>query len=91
MALALKPRLLLLDEPTSGVSAEEKLWVMDTLVRALKAQEVTAVFVEHDMEVVRRYADRVAVWAEGRIMAEGKPEEVLQNPQVLASVVGVEE
>ncbi len=64
---------------------------MDTLVRALKAQEVTAVFVEHDMEVVRRYADRVAVWAEGRIMAEGKPEEVLQDPQVLASVVGVEE
>lgn len=91
MALALKPRLLLLDEPTSGVSAEEKLSVMDTLVRALKAQEVTAVFVEHDMEVVRRYADRVAVWAEGRIMAEGKPEEVLQDPQVLASVVGVEE
>ncbi len=91
MALALEPKLLLLDEPTSGVSSEEKFRVMDTLVRALKTQGVTTVFVEHDMEVVRRYADRVAVWAEGRILAEGKPQEVLANPKVLASVVGVEE
>lgn len=91
MALALRPRLLLLDEPTSGVSTEEKFRIMDTLVRALKAQGVTTVFVEHDMEVVRRYADRVAVWADGRILAEGRPQEVLADPQVLASVVGVEE
>lgn len=91
MALALKPRLLLLDEPTSGVSSEEKFRVMDTLVQALRAQRVATVFVEHDMEVVRRYADRVAVWAEGRILGEGRPSEVLSDPQVLASVVGVEE
>ncbi|GAB5601660.1 ABC transporter ATP-binding protein [Thermus sp. FJN-A] len=91
MALALRPRLLLLDEPTSGVSSEEKFRVMDTLVQALRAQGVTAVFVEHDMEVVRRYADRVAVWAEGRILAEGAPGQVLRDPEVLASVVGVEE
>ncbi|WP_038044055.1 ABC transporter ATP-binding protein [Thermus tengchongensis] len=91
MALALEPKLLLLDEPTSGVSAEEKFRVMDTLVQALRIQRVTTIFVEHDMEVVRRYADRVAVWAEGRILAEGKPQEVLANPKVLASVVGVEE
>jgi branched-chain amino acid transport system ATP-binding protein len=91
MALALRPKLLLLDEPTSGVSSEEKLRVMDTLVQALRAQGVTAVFVEHDMDVVRRYADRVAVWAEGKIMVEGEPGEVLKDPQVLATVVGVEE
>jgi len=91
MALALKPRLLLLDEPTSGVSSEEKFRVMDTLVQALRSRGVSAVFVEHDMEVVRRYADRVAVWAEGRILGEGRPAEVLSDPQVLASVVGVEE
>lgn len=90
MALALKPKLLLLDEPTSGVSSEEKFRVMDTLVQALRAQRVSTVFVEHDMEVVRRYADRVAVWAEGRILVEGKPEEVLGDPRVLVSVVGVE-
>ncbi|MFX9532805.1 ABC transporter ATP-binding protein, partial [Acinetobacter baumannii] len=76
MALALKPRLLLLDEPTSGVSSEEKFRVMDTLVQALRSRGVSAVFVEHDMEVVRRYADRVAVWAEGRILGEGRPAEV---------------
>lgn len=90
MALALRPKLLLLDEPTSGVSSEEKFRVMDLLAQALRAQRVSAVFVEHDMEVVRRYADRVAVWAEGRILAEGPPEEILSDPQVLASVVGVE-
>lgn len=77
MALALRPKLLLLDEPTSGVSTEEKFRVMDTLVQALRHQGITAVFVEHDMEVVRRYADRVVVWAEGRILAEGLPGEVL--------------
>jgi len=91
MALALRPKLLLLDEPTSGVSSEEKIRVMDTLVQALRAQGVTAVFVEHDMDVVRRYANRVAVWAEGKILVEGKPREVLKDPQVLATVVGVEE
>lgn len=48
-------------------------------------------FVEHDMDVVRRYANRVAVWAEGKITVEGEPREVLQDPQVLATVVGVEE
>lgn len=91
MALALRPKLLLLDEPTSGVATEEKFRVMDTLVQALRHQGITAVFVEHDMDVVRRYADRVLVWAEGQILAEGLPGEVLQDPRVLASVVGVEE
>lgn len=56
VALALQPRLLLLDEPTSGVSASEKFPLMDTLIEALREQEVTTVVVEHDMELVRRYA-----------------------------------
>lgn len=77
MAFALGPRLLLMDEPTSGVSSREKFAVMDTLVRALRTQRTTGVFVEHDMEVVARYADRVAVVAEGSVVALGTPESVL--------------
>ena len=89
MALALRPRLLLMDEPTSGVASSEKFAVMDTLMNALKARAVTSVFVEHDMEVVSRYADRVAVWNSGMIQAEGPPEEVLQDADVLRDVIGV--
>ncbi len=87
MALALKPRLLLMDEPTSGVSADEKYAIMDTLADALRERGVTAVFVEHDMEVVRRYAHRVAVWMEGKLLATGRPDEVLSDRRVLESVL----
>jgi branched-chain amino acid transport system ATP-binding protein len=90
MAMALKPRLLLMDEPTSGVASSEKFVIMDTLVAALRAERVTAVFVEHDMEVVERYADRVAVWSQGRILAAGPPAEVLADQAVLREVIGVE-
>lgn len=87
MALALEPRLLLLDEPTSGVSAQEKYTIMDTLSAALHERDVTAVFVEHDMDVVRRYADRVGVWMDGRILAIGTPEEVLNDKRVQENVL----
>ncbi len=89
LALALKPRLLLLDEPTAGVSSGEKFPLMDRLTAVLRAEGVTAVFVEHDMDLVRRYADRVAVWAQGKVAAEGAPDEVLNDPAVLRDVVGV--
>ena len=71
LALALKPKLLLMDEPTSGVASSEKSDVMDILTRALAKQAVTSVFVEHDMEMVERYATRVAVWSSGRIPETG--------------------
>ncbi len=90
MALALRPRLLLMDEPTSGVAAAEKHAIMDRLVAALRREGVTAVFVEHDMEVVARHADRVAVWSQGRILVEGPPDRVLADPVVRREVIGVE-
>ncbi len=62
-----------MDEPTSGVAAAEKMAIVETLVRVLREAGVTAVFVEHDMEVVGRFADRVAVWGSGRIAALGTP------------------
>ena len=89
VALALQPRLLLLDEPTSGVASSEKFAVMDTLVAALRARQVSSVFVEHDMEVVSRYADRVAVWNAGKIQSLGPPDQVLNDPEVLRDVVGL--
>lgn len=89
VALALKPRLLLLDEPTSGVSALERFPLMEALMTALKQRQITALFVEHDMDVVVRYASRVLVWNAGKIMAQGRPDEVLKDERVLQSVVGV--
>ena len=90
MAVALKPRLLLMDEPTSGVAASEKMAIVETLVNVLRGAEVTAVFVEHDMDVVERFADRVAVWSQGRIAALGPPAEVLADPAVQRDVIGIE-
>jgi branched-chain amino acid transport system ATP-binding protein len=88
MALAVKPRLLLLDEPTSGVSAEEKFRLMDLVLGAIRAERVTVLFVEHDMEVVRRYTQRVLAFYDGRIIADGQPAAVLDDPGVRKYVVG---
>lgn len=89
IALALKPRLVLLDEPTSGVSTIERFTLMETLMGAFRQAKVTALFVEHDMDVVQRYADRVVVWDSGSVMAEGPPSEVFKDERVLRNVVGV--
>ena len=88
MALAVKPRLLLLDEPTSGVSAEEKFGLMELVLGALRSERVTVLFVEHDMEIVRRYAQRVIAFYDGRTIADGTPGEVLDDPGVRKYVVG---
>ena len=90
MAVALRPRLLLMDEPTSGVAAAEKMGIVETLVRVLRDAKVTAVFVKHDMDVVERFADRVAVWSQGRIAALGPPGQVLADPVVRRDVIGIE-
>ncbi|WP_018259940.1 ABC transporter ATP-binding protein [Methylobacterium sp. WSM2598] len=89
MAVALRPRLIMMDEPTSGVAAAEKMGIVETLVRVLRGAGVTAVFVEHDMEVVGRFADRVAVWGQGRIAALGPPQVILNDPEVQRTVIGI--
>jgi branched-chain amino acid transport system ATP-binding protein len=88
MALAVKPRILLLDEPTSGVSADEKFALMDLVLGAIRADRVTVLFVEHDMDIVRRYTQRVLAFYDGRILADGRPGEVLADPEVRRYVVG---
>jgi branched-chain amino acid transport system ATP-binding protein len=88
MALVAKPRILLLDEPTSGVSAEEKFGIMDMVMNAVKSDRVTVLFVEHDMEIVGRYAERVLAFYDGRIIADGAPGVVLKDDEVRKYVIG---
>jgi branched-chain amino acid transport system ATP-binding protein len=88
MAMAHRPKILLLDEPTSGVSQEEKHTIMATIMDALDREGVTVLFVEHDMDIVARYAQRVLAFMEGRIIADGPPEAALNHPKVLEVIVG---
>ena len=88
VALALKPRLLLMDEPTSGVASSQKHRIMEILVGALAQAQVTSVFVEHDMGIVEEYADEVAVWNAGNVQLRGTPREVLEHPDVIRDVIG---
>jgi branched-chain amino acid transport system ATP-binding protein len=88
MALILHPKLLVLDEPTSGVSTEEKHGLMATIMGALDDRKVTAIFVEHDVDIVTRYATRVAAWISGQVAADGPPAEVLADPLIRKNVIG---
>ncbi len=89
IAFALKSKLLLLDEPTSGVATSDKFKVMDSIVSAIKKEGISTLIIEHDMDIVSGYSDRVIVMNEGRIMAEGRPEEVMENKEVKATVFGI--
>lgn len=90
MALALRPKVLLMDEPTSGVSTQDKFAIMDTLMEVLQRTGVTTVFVEHDMEVVYRYASRVLVFQNGRVVADGDPQTLFADAAVRRAVIGWE-
>ncbi len=88
MALVLQPKLLIMDEPTSGVAADEKHGLMATIMKALDERGVTSIFVEHDADIVTQYATRVAAWISGRIAADGTPEAVMNNDEVRSVVLG---
>ena len=88
MALVLNPKLLIMDEPTSGVAADEKHGLMATIMHALDQRGVTSIFVEHDADIVSQYATRVAAWISGRIAADGTPEAVMNNEEVRSVVLG---
>jgi branched-chain amino acid transport system ATP-binding protein len=88
LTMVARPAILLLDEPTSGVSAEEKFGIMEMVMTAVKAQGATVLFVEHDMEVVSRFAQRVIAFYDGRIIADAPPDIALTDPEVKRYVVG---
>ncbi len=89
VAYALRPKLLFLDEPTSGVSTRDKTQIMDTVSSVVRAGTVTAVVIEHDMDVVFRYSDRIVMMHEGRFLADGTPEEIRANKDVANILLGV--
>ena len=88
MALATKPRLLLLDEPMAGMGIEESQRMIELLAR-LK-QEKTIILVEHDMDAVFRLADRISVLVYGRVIATGEPESIRANEEVRKAYLGEE-
>ncbi len=89
VAYALRPKLLFLDEPTSGVSTRDKAQIMDTVSAVVRAGKVTAVVIEHDMDVVFRYSDRIVMMHEGAMLADGTPDEIRANKDVANILLGV--
>jgi branched-chain amino acid transport system ATP-binding protein len=90
VAYALRPKLLFLDEPTSGVSTRDKAQIMDTVSAVVRGGGITAVVIEHDMDVVFKYSDRVVVMHEGRFLADGPPEEIRRNSDVAKYLLGTD-
>jgi len=87
LALAARPRLLLLDEPMAGMGPDESARMVELLL-ALKAQRLTLLLVEHDMDAVFRLADRVSVLVGGRVIATGAPDEIRQDAAVKQAYLG---
>lgn len=88
MALALRPKLLLLDEPTAGMGELETYEITRLIQKLHRDERLTIVLIEHDMRVVFHLAERVTVLAEGRVLAEGKPAEIAANEAVQEAYLG---
>jgi branched-chain amino acid transport system ATP-binding protein len=88
IAIANKPKLLLMDEPTAGMAPKERQDLMALTKQLVIERGMAVLFTEHSMEVVFAYADRMIVLARGRLIAEGKPLEVRDHPQVQAVYFG---
>lgn len=91
VAYSLRPKLLLLDEPTSGVSTREKAGIMDTISSVVREGKITAAIVEHDMDVVFKYSDRVVMMHQGKILADGTPNEIRESAEVIQILLGTDE
>ena len=88
LAYALRPKLLFLDEPTSGVSTRNKGQIMDTIASVVRGEGITAVIIEHDMDVVFKYSNRIVVMHQGAVLAEGSPDAIRKNDQVAMILLG---
>jgi branched-chain amino acid transport system ATP-binding protein len=88
MALALKPHLLLLDEPTAGMGDQETFQITQLVRRLHRNDQYSIVLIEHDMRVVFNLADRICVLDQGRMLAQGTPQQIAANEQVQAAYLG---
>ncbi|MBV8089782.1 MAG: ABC transporter ATP-binding protein, partial [Alphaproteobacteria bacterium] len=88
MALALRPRLLLLDEPTAGMGDQETYHVTELIRQLHRDRGLSIILIEHDMRVVFHLADRIMVLAEGAVLAEGTPAEIAANEMVQSAYLG---
>jgi branched-chain amino acid transport system ATP-binding protein len=88
-AFALHPDVILMDEPTSGVSTADKTAIMETLVQAARRMGIRAIVqVEHDMDIVFGYSDRIIALHQGRVLADATPDAIRADADVVATVVG---
>lgn len=90
MALALSPKILLLDEPTAGMSPSERKKMVSVIKELHKQFNLTTLFIEHDMDIVFGIAEIIRVMVRGEIIAEGSAEEIKNNPIVIESYLGSE-
>jgi branched-chain amino acid transport system ATP-binding protein len=88
MALALRPRLLMLDEPTAGMGDQETYDIARLIRRLHQKERLAMLLIEHDMRVVFNLADRITVLAQGRVLAEGTPDEIAASETVQAAYLG---
>ena len=90
IALVLKPKLLLMDEPTAGMSPEERHLTRDMIKKLWAQYDLTLVFIEHDMDMVFGIADTVMVLQQGTLIARGTPDEIRANRDVITAYLGEE-
>ncbi len=88
IALASEPELLLLDEPTAGMSPQETISTIGLIEKIVRDRGLTLLFTEHDMDVVFSIAEQITVLHQGEVLAEGKPDDVRQNPEVQRVYLG---
>lgn len=90
MSVAMRPKLLILDEPTSGVATDNKHDIMNRLQRYFETTDSAVLFIEHDMELIEQYAERVLAMDRGQKLIDGTPEEVLEDETVKRRIRGEE-
>ncbi len=90
LALALDPKVLLLDEPTAGMGPEERWEMINTVRRLWESQDMTLIFIEHDMGIVFEIAQTINVLKYGAVLASGPPDEIRGNPDVIEAYLGTE-